>query len=271
MGTLEPYDLVAERFGIAKSAAFNVVKRIGSALVNNFKKEFIKWPTGAAAAEVMANFEQKEGIPGVIGAIDGSHIPIKAPSENQDEYIKRKRLILQVVCDSDLIITDAFCGYPGRTHDARILRNSPLFDEISNNRDFYFPGNSNLLGDSAYPLLQWSLTPLKNYGNLTRRQKNYNFKHSFTRISVKHCFGTLKGKFRRLMLELDVDVMSAPTMVLAACILHNLSVLNHEEIEEWCNDDGDDDDDVDNNVVQNVFPPNVIRIQKRRQIIRMLR
>ena len=59
--------------------------------------------------------------------------------------------------------------------------------------------------------------------------------------------------------------MSAPTMVLAACILHNLSLLNHEEIEEWYNDDGDDDDD--NNVVQNVFPPNVTGIQKRRQIM----
>ena len=60
MGTLEPYDLVAERFGIAKSAAFNVVKRAGSALVNNFMQEFIKWPTGATAAKVMANFEQKK-------------------------------------------------------------------------------------------------------------------------------------------------------------------------------------------------------------------
>ena len=93
----------------------------------------------------------------MIGAIDGSHIPIKASCENQDEYINQKRfhsLVLQVVCDSDLNITDAFYGYPGRTHDARILRNSPLFDEIPNNRDFYFPGNSHLLGDSAYLLLQ---------------------------------------------------------------------------------------------------------------------
>ena len=100
----------------------------------------------------------------MIGAIDGSHIPIKAPSENQDEYISQKRfhsIVLQVVCDSDLIITDAFCVYPECTRDARILRNSPLFDEISNNRDFYFPGNSHLLGDSAYPLLQWLLTPFR--------------------------------------------------------------------------------------------------------------
>ena len=110
--------------------------------------------------------------------------------------------------------------------------------------------------------------PFKNYENLTRRQKNYNLKHSSTRLSVEHCFGTLKGQFRRLMLELDVNVMSAPTMVLATCILHNLSILNHEEIEEWCNDDVDDDDD---NNVQNVFPPNVIGIQKRGQIMTMLR
>ena len=111
----------------------------------------------------MANFEQKKGIPGVIGAIDGSHFPIN--SENQDEYINRKRfhsIVPQVVCDSHLITTDAFCGHPGRTYDDRILRNSPLFDEISNNRDYYFPGNRHLLGDSAYPLLQWLLTPLKN-------------------------------------------------------------------------------------------------------------
>ena len=67
------------------------MKRVGSALVNNFTQEFIKWPTGVAAAEVMANFEQKKGIPGVIGAIDGSHIPMKVPSENQDEYSNRKR------------------------------------------------------------------------------------------------------------------------------------------------------------------------------------
>ena len=130
------------------------------------------------------------------GTIDGIHVPIKAPSENQDEYINRKRfhsIVLQVVGDSDLIITNAFYGYPGRTHDAKILRNSPLFDEISNNRDFYFPGNSHLLGDSAYPLLQWLLMPFKNCGNLTRCQKNYNFKHSSTRMSIEHCFGTLRA------------------------------------------------------------------------------
>ena len=30
------------------------------------------------------------GLPDVIGAIDGCHIPIKAPRENDSEYINRK-------------------------------------------------------------------------------------------------------------------------------------------------------------------------------------
>ena len=95
-----------------------------------------------------------------------------------------------------MIITDAFCGYPGRCHDARVFHNSPIYDEVSANRDNFFPGNSHLIGDSAYPLLTWLLTPFKNFGNLTRRQRSYNYKHNSTRMAVEHCFGTLKGQFR---------------------------------------------------------------------------
>ena len=99
-----------------------------------------------------------------MGTIDGTHIPIKAPSENQQDYISRKRfhsIILQAVCDSEMILTDAFCGYPGRCHDARVFHNSPIYDEVSANRDNFFPGNSHLIGGSAYPLLAWLLTPFK--------------------------------------------------------------------------------------------------------------
>ena len=39
----------------------------------------------------MNQFKAKKGLPGVIGAIDGCHIPMKAPRENENEYINRKR------------------------------------------------------------------------------------------------------------------------------------------------------------------------------------
>ena len=73
--------------------------------------EFIKFPTGQKAKEVMEAFEEKKGFPGVIGAVDGTHIPIKAPKHNHEQYINRKGFFsiqLQVICDPDLFITDVF-------------------------------------------------------------------------------------------------------------------------------------------------------------------
>jgi len=44
------------------------------------------------------------GFPGVVGAIDGSHIPIKAPTKYPADYFNRKHfysIVLQAVCDHD--------------------------------------------------------------------------------------------------------------------------------------------------------------------------
>ena len=59
------------------------------------------------------------GLPGVMGAIDGTHIPIKAPRHRHEQYINRKGFFsvqLEVICDPGLFITDVFCGYPGSVH-----------------------------------------------------------------------------------------------------------------------------------------------------------
>ena len=130
-----------------------------------------------------------KGFPGVVGAIDGTHIPIKAPKENPNDYINCKffhSIQLQAVFDADLLCTDAFCGFPGRIHDARAFRNSPLFEDARSGPDELFPGNTHILGDSAYPLQKWLMTPFKNYGNLNRDHKRYNFRQSSTRMVIEH-------------------------------------------------------------------------------------
>lgn len=55
-------------------------------------------------------------------------------------------------------IIDVFCGWPGSVHDARVLKNSEIY-WLATNTDNKFPGNVHLLGDAAYPLLDWLLTP----------------------------------------------------------------------------------------------------------------
>lgn len=52
--------------------------------------KFIKWPTGECAKEVARDFERYSGFPNVRGAIDGTHIKIRAPHNDPQSFINRK-------------------------------------------------------------------------------------------------------------------------------------------------------------------------------------
>ena len=158
---------------------------------------------------VMEGFERRRGMKQVLGAIDGSHIAIKAPRENQDAYINRKgfhSIVLQAVCNHKLAFTDCYAGWPGATRDARVLRRSDLFTRITADKEGMFPENNYMLGDSAYPLTTWLMPPFRDIGHLTPQQRNYNFLHSSSRIVIERAFSLLKGRFRRLK-YIDMDVI----------------------------------------------------------------
>ena len=271
LGNPECLRSVADRFNVTKSSAFRVYRRICEAIANNLSGQLIKFPSGQRAIDVVQGFEEKRAFPGVLGAIDGCHIPVKAPRKNHEQYINRKgfhSLQLQVICDMDMQFTDVFCGYPGSVHDARVFRNSPFFQDAEANPDNLFPKNTHLLGDSAYPLKKWVLTPFRDNGRLTRRQRRYNFVHSSTRMVVERSLSLLKGRFRKLKTQMEVDkIEDAPVIIVAACVLHNVCLMDDEDdIEDYMDDnsDGDDDDDDDN------APPCADGEDKRNQIMRNL-
>ena len=263
---------VADRFDVCRASAYRVYRRVCKAIVRHLMNEFIKFPTGQKAQAVMEAFERKRGFPGILGAIDGTHIPIKAPNHNHEQYINRKGFFsvqLQIVCDADLLITDTFCGYPGSVHDARVFRNSPLYREVEVNPDNYFPGNSHILGDAAYPLKRWLLTPFRDNGHLTARQRRYNVAHSSTRMVVERSIGLLKNRFRKLKTMMDIDKTGdIPEVIVASCILHNICILE-DDIADFLGDSDDDDDDDDVND-DNIFPPGVGGIDKRNMIMRLI-
>ena len=75
-------------------------------------------------------------IPNVIGAVDGTFVPIKAPERDAEVYITRKchyAITLQGICDSFLKFTDVYVGYPGSVSDTRIFRNSDVYRLIQTN------------------------------------------------------------------------------------------------------------------------------------------
>ena len=81
--------------------------------MNNIAPHFIQWPSGDKLIQTIEGFNENNGLLRCIGAIDGTHIPIKAPHNHHVHYINRKGLHsmqLQVVCDTDMVFTDVYCG-----------------------------------------------------------------------------------------------------------------------------------------------------------------
>ncbi|KAJ8911891.1 hypothetical protein NQ315_012305 [Exocentrus adspersus] len=260
---------VADRFNISISSLFRIIKRL-TEYVSNLAPQTIYWPTAQERNVIERDFRQN-GFPGVIGAIDGSHIKIDIPAVDPDSYLNRKgyhSIQMQVVCDSKKKIRDLFVGYPGSVHDSRVFRVSPLSETLEEKCQ-----NMYILGDSGYPLLPNLLTPFRDRGQLTRRQINYNRKLSKNRYIVEHCFGLLKQKFRQLYHVKLRKIVNIVHLIRACCVLHNMSLednfdVNVEEIHHDNNVQHDmlpanhnlEDEDVEENVNGRIVRNNVVNM-----------
>ena len=95
------------------------------------------------------------------------------------------------VCREDRSFIDIFVGYPGRVHDARVFGASKLYSQGAQ-----MCGKHVLLGDSAYPLLGYLLTPFKENQIISGAMRRYNTVHSVARTTIEQAFGLLKGGAR---------------------------------------------------------------------------
>ncbi|KYN21843.1 PREDICTED: putative nuclease HARBI1 [Trachymyrmex cornetzi] len=133
----------------------------------------------------MERFQRSCGFPNIIGAIDGTHIKIRAPTEDSNSYVNRKgfhSINLQLICDSRDLFTHCYAGQAGSVHDARVFRNSSVAGFLESPEQ-YFPNDSHLIGDAAYAIHLHLMVPFRNNGHLTPRQTNYNYCLSSTRMA----------------------------------------------------------------------------------------
>jgi hypothetical protein len=243
LATPDSYRSVSTRFGLPQSTTHDYMMDVIDVIVSDLCPQYIQWPTGERAKTVMDGFQAMRGLEGVIGAVDGTHIPISAPHHEHADYINRKgfhSLNFQAVCDHTLCFTDVFAGYPGKVHDARVYRNSPLYESVTGEGgQLTFPDNSYILGDGAYPIHPRLLTPFRDTGRLTAEQSRYNKYHSSTRMVIERAFGLVKARFRRLR---KLEMGSNDTIikfVIAAFVLHNMCV---REGEPWMDAEMEEND-----------------------------
>lgn len=274
LANLECYRTVADRFGVSTSTAWNSVFKIcKKLLLVNTQYGIITFPDEDQHNMITENFRRNNGFPGILGAIDGSHIPIKAPIINANSYINRKNfhsVLLQGICDNKKRFLDCYAGEAGSIHDACLLRRSDFGQTLPNR---LWPQDRHLIGDAAYPLSMKILVPFKDNGHLTRIQKKFNVKLSQNRVVIEHAFALLKGRFRRLKLLEAVRLDLIPLLIICTCILHNICLetndipldieLNNElEEERIMQPNNMDGENIDGN--------NALAIAKRNNIANLL-
>jgi len=87
--------VLEQTLGVSQGSVSHFTDRFLEALLD-LERERITWPRGSRLATVTQGFEYGEAgighrkLPNVIGAMDGTHIPIHAPSKNGARYVNRK-------------------------------------------------------------------------------------------------------------------------------------------------------------------------------------
>ncbi|PWA17834.1 hypothetical protein CCH79_00008097 [Gambusia affinis] len=237
------YRSVSRRFQLEKGNIhrifFSFCERI-----NTLADEQIRWPLGEEAAEALFPFsglvvdnQQDEGrsLPRVLGVLGHTQIPIRLPAGKHDlERLgpAEKRIKMAAHPDRWLHL-ELVCSRRGQFLHCRVSSGSDsdrgriLTDRLKQNPQLMPPGSC-LVARTGYPLSARILTPYT--GSCGPKQEVFN------RTLGEHCrildwsIGSLKARFKRLS-YLDIgNYDRARTVVLTACVLHNVFLRMGQEL-----------------------------------------
>jgi hypothetical protein len=159
--------------------------------------------------QIALEFESLYRISYILGAIDGSHISIIAPS-----------------IDSQCTFWDYDFGWAGSIHDWVLFQKSEI-EKRTMSRTFL---PYKFIRDVAYPMRSWFYSPFEGEkASLSREKKYWNFIQSSTRMAVERTFGMLKGRWRILLKKIDMPLRNIPGMVTACICLRNLYLIHADE------------------------------------------
>ncbi|KAL3675695.1 hypothetical protein R1sor_025643 [Riccia sorocarpa] len=220
-----------ELFGIGESSVHECMPEVISAIISILGPRHLYWPNREDMRSVSEGFRRKCGLVGCQGAIDGSHIRIRAPigKEVAIDYYNRKgfhSILLQGICDSDSVFLDIAVGFPGSMNDKRMLRLSTFYDLVQSGRVLQEPTlrlpsgvllKPYILGDAGYSMAQWCMVPYSLHLGSSDLDRIFTEKHIRGRLAIEQAFGMLKNRYSILQNGIRADVAFSPKIV-HACL-----------------------------------------------------
>ncbi|CAG2257465.1 HARBI1 [Mytilus edulis] len=219
--------VIGDTFGYDKSTVSRIIQAVTGA-ISAHGADFLRWPDETTKPAIINGFYNIARFPCVIGAVDGTHIRIQAPSDNEYAFVNRKNfhsINVQGICDHEGKFTNIVAKWPGSTHDSFIFRNSDVGIHLDqNHRGFDVDGL--LLGDSGYACKPYLMTPYLRPS--TRHQERFNSAQTRTRSVIERTFGRWKRRFHLLHSEIRLTPDRVCKIVIACAILHNFAILQRE-------------------------------------------
>ena len=190
---------------------------------------------------------------GIIGALDGWLVKIKCPNLKQDGvvnpggYFSRKgfyAINVQVIVDKKKHVLWRRIAARGSEHDSSAFKDSLLYNLLEEqflNDDGLMHNNSfnnsfYLIGDSAYALRPWILTPYDG-AKQESAEDTFNFLHSSCRIQVECTFGEIDARWGIFWRPLQFKLVQHKNIIDAAMRLHNFIVDFREKEKDTYDED----------------------------------
>jgi hypothetical protein len=236
---------VANNYCVGQSTVWKYTFIVTEALANPKKlySHFISIPQGERLISIIAHFKCLTGLENMCGAIDGTHIRLaeKPPmSLIPADYWNRHdhhSILLQGVCDANLLFWDVCVRAPGGTHDATHFRDSFLYKDFLEKAILQEPSirlGSQLVrpyiaGDSAYPLMIHIMKAYSDRGSGDMYKDAFDRAFRAGRVKIENTFAHLKNSWRVLKC-LNFTVPYAGQIIVACCVLHNFCIMNNEQL-----------------------------------------
>ena len=224
--------MTVNSFGIARCTVGRVVEEICTLISENIGPSFILFTSEKNDVfNATSCFLQKFESPQVIGSVDGTHIPIKQPSENPHYYFSYKlcyTLKCKAICDTYGKFTNVEIKWPRSVHDAHVFVNYKVQESFpSGNFKISYkellPGHESvpqlLLGDPAYPLLPYVMKEHEHCSS--NEEVIFTQMLRSARNMIECVFGRLKARWRMLLRIMDIPVEKLPNIIYACFVLHN--------------------------------------------------
>ncbi|KNE90011.1 hypothetical protein PSTG_16529 [Puccinia striiformis f. sp. tritici PST-78] len=218
--------LVGHQFRISDGSVELYTNRCLMAILR-LQSPLVAWPSATHRSDILEGFKEV-GFDGCIGLIDGSLVVLSTcPEKDGPDYYSRKGsygIVTLLVCDQDKNITYVYTGWPGCSHDQRLMANCALTTSPTD----YFSEGQYLLADSAFVPMENVVPAFRRPRNqpLTDEQHNFNCHLSGVCVTIENCIGLWKNRFQslrglRLRIANKQDMVRAAAWIMACAVLHN--------------------------------------------------